>query len=182
MHRIHFSGPFCRLLVAATLLAFATPGLTAEPTPEATAQPTAAPKIFLVRHAEKVDDQGKSKDPALSEAGRARAERLATLLKDAAITSVYVTEAKRTQQTAEPLARLANVKPQVVPAADTAALLAKVKAGGGNVLVVAHSNTIPEIIKGLGVAESLALPENEYDNLFIWTGGPNPQLLRIRYE
>ena len=181
MQGIHFYRFRCRLPVAAALLAFATPGLTAEPTPEATARP-AEPKIFLVRHAEKVEDAAKSKDPELSEAGRARAERLATLLKDAAITSVYVTDTKRTQQTAEPICRATNIKPQIVPAADTAALLAKLKQDPGNVLVVAHSNTIPEIIKGLGVAESLELPESEYDNLFIFTGGASPQVIRIRYE
>lgn len=180
MQGLHFYRFGCGLVVAGALLAFATPGLTAEPTPEATSRP-AEPKIFLVRHAEKVDD-AKSKDPELSEAGRARAERLATLLKDAAITSVYVTDTKRTQQTAGPISRAANIKPQIVPAADTAALLAKLKQDPGNVLVVAHSNTIPEIIKGLGVAESLELPESDYDNLFIFTGGASPQVIRIRYE
>ena len=171
MHGIHFSGTRCRLLIAAALLAFATSGFAADP------------KILLVRHAEKADEAAaKSKDPALSKAGQARAERLAVLLKDAGVSSVFVTEARRTQQTAEPLCRAANIKPQVVPAGDTAALLAKLKETDGTVLVVAHSNTIPEIIKGLGVADAVSVGENEYDNLFIYSGGAAPQLLRIRYE
>jgi len=44
--------------------------------------------IFIVRHAEKTGGD----DPELSEAGRARAESLATVLKDAGITAIYNSE------------------------------------------------------------------------------------------
>src|SRR5438045_7579771 len=59
--------------------------------------------IFFVRHAEKAGGGGDN--PDLSEAGRARAESLATVLKDADISAIYTTELKRTQQTAAPLAK-----------------------------------------------------------------------------
>jgi broad specificity phosphatase PhoE len=61
---------------------------------------TAQSTIFVVRHAEKADA---TKDPDLSEAGRARAEALAKALRDAKIAAIYATEFKRTQQTAAPL-------------------------------------------------------------------------------
>ena len=51
-----------------------------------------------------------TKDPDLSDAGRARAESLANVLKDAGITAIYATELKRTQQTAAPLARLSECR------------------------------------------------------------------------
>jgi len=138
--------------------------------------------IYLVRHAEKAQDASQNaKDPALSEAGRARAEALAAVLKDAKIQSVYATEFQRTQQTAGPVARLAGREVSIVPAAETPTLLAKMKIADGNILVVGHSNTLPEIIKLLGVRDPITLEETEYDNLFVLSCGSPPELLRLRY-
>ena len=53
-------------------------------------------------------------DPDLSEAGRARAASLATALKDAGIVAIFTTEFKRTQQTAEPLAKALGLTVKVV--------------------------------------------------------------------
>ena len=50
-------------------------------------------------------------DPDLSDVGRTRAQALATALKDAGVTAIFVTEYKRTQQTAEPLAKLLGIQP-----------------------------------------------------------------------
>src|SRR5205085_354526 len=87
--------------------------------------PTAAGQstIFIVRHAEKA--QGGGDDPVLSEAGQARAESLANLLKDAGISAIYTSEVKRTQQTAAPLARTLHLDPTIVAAKDRAALMAQ---------------------------------------------------------
>src|SRR6266446_2098902 len=67
---------------------------------------TAQSTILIVRHAEKADA---TKDPDLSEAGRARSEGLAKTLRDANITAIYATEFKRTQQTAAPLAKALGI-------------------------------------------------------------------------
>src|SRR4051812_13231461 len=61
-----------------------------------------ATTFILVRHAEKVADG--SKDPELSEAGKARALALARLLKENKIDAIYSTSYKRTQGTVAPLA------------------------------------------------------------------------------
>jgi broad specificity phosphatase PhoE len=106
-------------------------------------------------------------DPSLSEAGHSRAVALATLLKDARISAIFVTEYKRTQQTAEPLAKALGVTPIVVKANDTAALVAQLKQAANNVLVVGHSNTVPDIIKALGVTTPVSIADTEYDNLFV---------------
>ena len=63
--------------------------------------------IFIVRHAEKAESGGT--DPDLSEPGKARAESLANILKDAGITAIYTTEFKRTQETAAPLAKILGI-------------------------------------------------------------------------
>ena len=66
----------------------------------------AAPVVFIVRHAEKASTGGN--DPDLSVEGQKRADALAQILKDSKITSVFVTEFKRTQETAAPTARAAQ--------------------------------------------------------------------------
>lgn len=125
---------------------------------------------------------GDLKDPDLSEAGRARAKALAVVLKDAGVTAIYATEFKRTQQTAEPLARALGLKTVVISAEETETVSAKLKEAEGNALIVAHSNTIPEISKALGAAFSLEIGEADYDNLFVLVRGSPVQTLRLHYR
>jgi broad specificity phosphatase PhoE len=140
---------------------------------------TAQSTIFIVRHAEKADA---SKDPDLSEAGRARAEALATTLRDANINSIYATEFKRTQQTAAPLAKALGITVTVLPLQDSAALIAKLRALNGNALVVGHGNTIPDLLKALGISEPINIADNDYDNLFALVLDEKPRLIRLHYR
>jgi 2,3-bisphosphoglycerate-dependent phosphoglycerate mutase len=154
----------------------------------ALAAPVAAQQtIFLVRHAERADSSpGTSPtmaaDPDLSEAGRARAEHLAEALKDAKITAIFATEFKRTQQTAAPLAKALGVTVKIVTSKSEANLIADLKAAKGNVLVVGHSNTVPEIIKRLGVTTAVAIGDDDFDNLFVVSTGTRPSLVRLHYR
>ena len=142
------------------------------------ASPVAAqPAIFVVRHAERADAASggapmMAADPELSEAGRARAKALAVLLEDANITAIFTTEFKRTQQTAAPLAKEAGIQSTMIRARDQATLVEALKTATGNVLVVGHSNTVPSIIKDLGVSTPVTLRDDEYDNLFIVIPAP----------
>ena len=138
---------------------------------------TAQSTIFVVRHAEKADA---TKDPDLSEAGRARADALAKALRDAHITAIYATEFKRTQQTAAPLAKALGITVTVLPAQDSAAL--KLRALRGNALVVGHGDTIPNLIKALGISAPINIAENDYDNLFVLVLDEKPQLIRLHYR
>jgi len=139
----------------------------------------AAPVVFIVRHAEKASTGGK--DPDLSVEGQKRADALAHILKDSQITSVFVTEFKRTQETAAPTARAAQVTPTVVPANDVGALVEKLRALNGNALVVGHGNTIPALLKALGIAMPVSIPEDDYNEIFAVSVGDTPQLLRLHY-
>jgi len=148
---------------------------------------TAQHTVFLVRHAERADTSpGTSPtmaaDPDLSEAGRARAESLASALKDAHITAIYVTQFKRTQQTAAPLAKALGLTVKIVTSKDTADLIKQLKAAKGNVLVVGHSNSVPDVITGLGVTTPVAIGDDEFDNMFLVATGPQPSLLRLHYR
>jgi broad specificity phosphatase PhoE len=140
---------------------------------------TAQSTIFIVRHAEKADA---TKDPDLSEAGRARAEALAKTLKDANITAIYATEFKRTQQTAAPLAKALGITVTTLPAKDYAALIAKLRASTGNTLVVGHGDTISALIKALGISDPINIAENDYDNLFAVALDQKPHLIRLHYR
>ena len=141
--------------------------------------------VFVVRHAERAD-AGNSQmlapaDPPLSAAGEARAAKLAAMLGDAGIQAIYVTEFRRTRDTAGPLATRLGLKPRQISARDTDALIASLRSehAGDTVLIVAHSNTAPAIIKALGGPE-VAIADGEYDNLFIVVPGSGT-LSRIKF-
>ncbi len=146
-----------------------------------------AQAIFLVRHAERADAgmaaaSTAGADPDLSPAGRARAESLAAMLEDANIRTIFTTEYKRTQQTGAPLGRLLGIQPTVVTSKDTAGLVQKLKATTGNVLVVGHSNSVPEIIELLGIPGRVTIEEFVFDDLFIVPRVAAPTLLRLHYK
>jgi len=143
--------------------------------------------VILTRHAERADGvatmttmTGAPADPLLSDAGGARAQKLATMLADANITAMFTTEFRRTKDTAAPLAAKLKVSPEVVAAAQTAVMIEKIKAHANDIVfVVGHSNTVPAIIKALG-GPDVTIGDNEYDNLFIYVPATKT-LTRIRY-
>ena len=126
--------------------------------------------IILVRHAEKADT---TSDPVLSAAGTARAGALADSLAHSGIAGIVVTQLQRTRLTAQPLASRLGLVPVVVqagaPGVDHAAAVAALirdHFAGKTVLVVGHSNTVPAIIRALGVTDVVTIPDWEYDDMF----------------
>lgn len=142
-----------------------------------------AQTVIVVRHADRAGQM--VQDAGLSEAGRCRAQVLAKMLAPSGVTRIYATEVARTQQTAEPLARELHLKPEIVPAKDTAALVGRLRAAPPTsvVLVVAHGNTLPEIVKQLSGETIPPLAETEYDRLYIVTLGArgHADVLLLRY-
>jgi phosphohistidine phosphatase SixA len=141
---------------------------------------SAEPVVVVVRHAEKAISD--ADDPDLSPAGRARAEALARILNDSGIKAIFTSEFKRTQETAAPTAASTHIAPTVVAAKDTAALTEKLHQLNGNALVIAHSNTIPDIIKALGIKVVIKIPDTDYSDLFIVVLGDKPQLFHLHYS
>ncbi|HEU0051831.1 MAG TPA: histidine phosphatase family protein [Longimicrobium sp.] len=144
------------------LLAFAVP---------AWAQQAAPTVVIVVRHAER--DQGN--DPGLTAAGSARAQALAADLKDAGVAAIYSTQFRRTVDTGKPLADALGQQVNVLPidpaqaAAYPAALAADIlaKHRGHTVVVVGHSNTVPQIVKALSGVTVPEISDTEYDHMFI---------------
>jgi broad specificity phosphatase PhoE len=130
--------------------------------------------VVLVRHAEKVP--GADPDPALSETGSARAAALAARPEVAGVRAAYVTQFRRTALTAAPLAARRGFTPTERPisgdvAAYAAALAAAIRArpAGDTVLVVGHSNTVPQIVAALGGPRLPNIDDAEYARLFVVT-------------
>lgn len=146
--------------------------------------------IIFVRHAEK--EQGAGDDPDLTDAGRRRVAELTRQLVDAdvvaGVDAIYSTPFKRNLQTAQPLAQELDVPihrydpdPE-----DMEAMLEDIvrRHKGKIILIVGHSDTIPELIAELGASKKVPpIAENEYDNIYIisipWFG--KTKTIRLRY-
>jgi phosphohistidine phosphatase SixA len=136
--------------------------------------------VFLVRHAERADEP--RQDPPLTEKGVARSEALARLLSTADIKAIYTSQFARTKLTAEPLAKRLGVtatainlktspsNPRAIAEESTKEIVAKIMTQiDGSVLVVGHSNSIPDVIKMLGGNVVPTIDEKKFDDLFIVT-------------
>lgn len=126
-------------------------------------------KVFVVRHAEKLTIDPKDQDPDLSEDGKVRAEALAKELKGQKIDSIFATNYKRTKLTGFPLADKIGIAVKTYDPAQIKALAAawKKNAAGKNLLIVGHSNTVPEIIEAFGGKRPVpSLSDDDYDYIF----------------
>jgi phosphohistidine phosphatase SixA len=150
--------------------------------------------VYLVRHAEKGDTP--PQDPPLSEQGKQRAQELARRLESAGIKAIYTSQYARTRQTAEPLATRLGItaveipvtmnpaNPREIAEQSYTAIIEGIRQHPGDpVLVVGHSNTIPEIIKRLGADTIPTIDEKSYDDLFIASvfGNGKTNLARMKY-
>jgi broad specificity phosphatase PhoE len=117
--------------------------------------------IYIVRHAEKADFWPADRDldafQPLSSAGLARAEARAGRLKTAGIAAVYTSRTTRTIETGAPLAHATHLAVTADDAstkpAEMSAFLARLRekhAADHAVLIVGHSNTVPELLAHLG--------------------------------
>jgi broad specificity phosphatase PhoE len=138
--------------------------------------------IFLVRHAEQ---SAETDDPELTEAGKKRAQALASVLKDAGINVIYTTERRRAIQTAEPAEKLLNIVSQRLALRDLDGLVARLRNQHTNdrILVVSHHLALPRLLKALGHPAEVTIQLHEYDNLFVLVpkSDGSPMVLRLRY-
>jgi broad specificity phosphatase PhoE len=127
--------------------------------------------IIVMRHAEKAALP--AEDPPLSMAGEGRAQELAHVLGEAAaefrIQGIFVSEFRRTQDTVRPLANRLGVPVIVVPAADVSLVADRAldEYRGGRVLIVGHSNTVPEIVEKLSGQKVPPMAESEYGIVYV---------------
>lgn len=146
--------------------------------------------VIFVRHAEKAAEP--ADDPGLSEAGKRRAAELARQLVDAdvvpglGVDAVFSTPYRRTEETAKPVADALGLTINAYDAADTELFIEDLvrEYKGKIILVVGHSNTVPEMIGNMGASKKVPpIAENEYDNIYLvsipWFG--KTKTIRLRY-
>jgi len=149
---------------------------------------TTTTTVIVLRHAEK--ELGTIDDSPLSTAGEQRAQELARMFGDTATASrvdaIFISDTRRSAQTAAPLALRLRLTPEIYPARDIDTLISRIHSAhrGRTTLIIGHSNTVPEIVHRLAPGFSApAMGENEYDSIFVIsvpTIGP-ARVLRFRY-
>lgn len=140
--------------------------------------------FIVLRHAEKADN---SKDPNLSTDGLKRADELRKTLSPISVEAIYATAYNRTKQTVTPLAAEKKVTITEYPANKPYDELVNELIDahrGKTVVIVGHSNTVPEILKALTQNTfEVTISENQFDNLFVvtLTNGKQAQVAPMKY-
>lgn len=147
---------------AAALLSLALAACATAP------EPAAGPEYYVMRHLQKAEGP----DPALSEEGKHNAERLADRLAGAGVDSVYASTTRRARETAAPLAARLGLTVKEYDPANTPALVERLLAERGTVLVVGHSNTVPEIVERLGGTRPDPIAETDVGAIWFVRGEP----------
>jgi len=150
--------------------------------------------VFLVRHAEREDEP--RRDPPLRKEGVARSQELAKLLGAAGIKTIITSQFARTRQTAEPLATKLNLtvtpislrsnptNPRQIAEESTTEVVNRIlERPGEGVLVIGHSNSIPDVIRMLGGDNVPTIDERTYNDLFIVTvyGKGKAKVVHLKY-
>jgi hypothetical protein len=100
------------------------------------------------------------------------------VLGDAGVAAIFVTQFQRSQQTAEPLATDLGLAPAIVD--DVGLTVSSIRGLSSALvaLVIGHTNTLPEIVSGLGGPTVPTIGATEFDRLFVLARG---RLARLRY-
>jgi len=136
----------------------------------ATQDVTGVSTYYLIRHAEKDRTNDQDPDPELSQTGLGRAMHWAEILRSADINAIYSTDYQRTAMTAAPMAIKHNLEVQYYDPQNIDIEQFKLDNLNQNVLVVGHSNTIPDFANSLLDDEVYGqIDDSENGSLFIVT-------------
>jgi len=141
-----------------------------------------ATTLLVLRHADRLENQD-----VLTPEGLARAQELVHVGQKAGIVAIYRSDTDRARDTAVPLATALGITPVMYPSNDVAALVNSIVADhrGEKLLIVGHSNTVPQIIAAAGGPSLPDIETGEFDNLFVltacrcWCG--RPTLVNLQY-
>ncbi|MFT5818782.1 MAG: 2,3-bisphosphoglycerate-dependent phosphoglycerate mutase [Crocinitomix sp.] len=123
--------------------------------------------FIFVKHAEK---ELVGSDPELTAEGVERADKLAYILSENELDRVYSTDFNRTMQTATPTATDQGLTVTTYGGFEHDLVIDDVLENltGGKVLIVGHSNTVPNFLNALtGSSSYMDISEEVFDNLFV---------------
>jgi len=118
--------------------------------------------VYVMRHLPK----GEGPDPGLTTEGTAQAAALAKLLRKTKIKAVFVTATRRAGDTALPLATKLRLTPTVYDPSKPDQLVAAAGAVRGDILIVGHSNTVPDLVERFSGVRPAPLGENDYGTVW----------------
>jgi broad specificity phosphatase PhoE len=144
-----------RFAVAALLLILAGCAFIAPVQPAAT--------FYVMRH---LHTPAGATDPDLTAEGQRQAQLLANHFASEPPATIFVSNTKRAQQTAAPLAARLGITPIIYDPRDTAGLLSEMVKEPPPVLVIGHSNTVPDIVAGLGGARPAPLTHEDFGDIW----------------
>jgi broad specificity phosphatase PhoE len=138
---------------------------------------------ILIRHGERDQPTQVDPDPHLNEAGKVRAQTLVHLVGKTGIKAIYTSHFARAKETAQPLALQLHLSPVTMDDAAEVKTDIFSRHAGQTVLVVGHTDTIPELIKLLGGNGSFAIDDSEFDKLFIASiaGAAGTHITELRF-
>ena len=130
-------------------------------------QPAAT--FYVMRH---LNTPESVPDPDLTPEGQRQAERLANWFPgmEPPVT-IFVSTTRRAQQTAAPLAARLGITPKLYDPADTPGLIAEALKEPAPILIVGHSNTVPDVIEALGGARPGPLVHEDFGDVWTIRGG-----------
>ena len=105
--------------------------------------------FYLIRHAEKLRIDKTERNPKLNSKGILRAEKWKEVLKNIKLDKIYSTNYNRTIETANPTSRSQNIDITIYSPRNIDFVNFKEINKGEKVLIVGHSNTIPNFVNGL---------------------------------
>jgi broad specificity phosphatase PhoE len=122
-------------------------------------------KIFALRHTETDDSR---LDRPLSHRGEERARALVDVIGPAKVSAIYVTELRRTKETAKPLSESQKIATKGIKKEYTNALCQRLCSihSRETVVVVGHSDTIPDVLQCIGSPSASSVA---YGDLFVVT-------------
>ena len=128
-----------------------------------TAATPVQPNIYVMRH---LHTPAGVSDPDLTDEGKIYALAVSHSFQRDLPDVIYVSSTKRAQQTAAPLAARLKLTPKIYDPRDTPALIAAVSAESGTILIVGHSNTVPDIVEKLGGKRPADLTHEDFGDIW----------------
>jgi broad specificity phosphatase PhoE len=123
--------------------------------------------FYVMRH---LNTPAGAQDPDLTAEGRRQAQRLADWFGNEPPATIFVSNTKRAQQTAAPLAARLGIEPRLYDPSNTPLLISEMMKEPPPVLIVGHSNTVPAIVQALSGANVEPITHEQFGDIWVISG------------